>query len=68
MNSNAIEINGRYLLKLMRNRKHIQSEILKPLLYHKLISLTLPDKPNSPKQKYRTTEKGKKLLEMLRFT
>jgi predicted transcriptional regulator len=25
--------------------------------------MTIPDKPNSPKQKYVITEKGKKLLE-----
>lgn len=47
----------------MKNRKYIQSEILKPLLEHKLIILTIPDKPNSPNQKYITTENGKKLLE-----
>ncbi len=46
----------------IRNRKYLQAEVLKPLLENTLLALTIPNKPNSPNQKYRTTEKGKKLL------
>ena len=35
---------------------------LKPLIVYGLIELTIPDKPNSQFQKYRLTEKGRKLL------
>jgi len=49
----------------MKNRKYVRIEIIKPLLDNKLMGLTIPDKPNSPKQKYITTEKGKLLLEEL---
>ena len=35
---------------------------LNKLLNNNLIQLTIPDKPNSPKQKYRITEKGLRLL------
>ena len=45
--------------------KNYKSHIL-VLINKKLLERTVPDKPNSPSQKYRTTEKGKKLLEILR--
>jgi ATP-dependent DNA helicase RecG len=35
---------------------------IKPLIDNNLIELTIPLKPNSRLQKYRLTEKGKKLL------
>jgi ATP-dependent DNA helicase RecG len=35
---------------------------IKPFIEIGIIELTFPDKPNSPKQQYRLTEKGKKLL------
>ena len=47
----------------MKNRKYVQSQIIKPLLEQDLLSLTTPDKPNSPNQKYIITEKGKLFLE-----
>lgn len=50
----------------MKNRKYVQSQILKPLLEQNLIALTNPEKPNSPKQKYIITKKGKRLLEKLK--
>jgi len=50
----------------MKNRKYVQSQIIKPLLEQDLLSLTTPDKPNSPYQKYIITEKGKLLLEELK--
>ncbi|HEY5536241.1 MAG TPA: RNA-binding domain-containing protein [Ignavibacteria bacterium] len=36
-----------------------------PLVNQDLLCLTIPDKPKSPNQKYKTTEKGLKLLEIL---
>jgi len=38
---------------MLMNRSQAFLYIQTPRLDHKLISLTLPDKPNSPKQKYR---------------
>ena len=36
----------------LKSRKHFRTTILNPLIEDKLLSLTIPDKPNSPKQKY----------------
>ena len=36
----------------LKHREHFRSEILKPLLERKLLFMTIPEKPNSPKQKY----------------
>src|SRR3989344_484300 len=39
----------------IKDREHFRLEILKPLLEKGLLSPTLPDKPNSPQQKYTKT-------------
>lgn len=36
----------------INNRDYFRKEILNPLVKKGLLSLTIPDKPNSPKQKY----------------
>jgi len=36
----------------IQNRDYFRKEILNPLIIKKFIFLTIPDKPNSPKQKY----------------
>ncbi|MFZ3130997.1 MAG: RNA-binding domain-containing protein [Desulfosporosinus sp.] len=36
----------------LKDREHLRSEILNPLIEKELIRLTIPDKPSSPKQKY----------------
>ena len=46
----------------LKDRKHLRQTILKPLVEEDLLALTIPEKPNSPKQHYVTTEKGKKLI------
>jgi len=35
---------------------------LQPLIENGLLQMTIPDKPNSPNQKYVTTEQGMRLL------
>ncbi|MFT4304974.1 MAG: Fic family protein [Candidatus Woesearchaeota archaeon] len=47
-------------MKLMglKHRTYFRKNVLKPLLDKNLLEQTLPNKPNSPKQKYRITKKG----------
>ncbi len=47
----------------IKDRQHFRKRYLEPLLAAGWIEMTIPDKPRSSKQKYRTTERG---LEMLR--
>ncbi|GAB6283105.1 MAG: hypothetical protein STSR0008_18610 [Ignavibacterium sp.] len=51
-------------LGLSNNFKNYESQII-PLIDKGLLERTVPGKPQSPNQKYQTTEKGKKLLEIL---
>lgn len=44
------------------NRTRFRNEVIKPLIKAELLVLTIPDKPQSSKQQYYTTEKEKKLL------
>ncbi len=44
----------------LANREYFRRSYLQPALDVNLIELTIPEKPNSSKQKYRLTEKGKK--------
>jgi len=46
----------------LKNRFYFVEYFIKPLLGDGYLEMTLPDKPTSPKQKYRTTAKGKALL------
>ncbi len=47
----------------IRHRQHFYLEYLHPLLEAGLLELTIPDKPRSPKQRYRTTAAGRAVLE-----
>lgn len=47
----------------MRHRPTFMKNYLEPLIQNAWIELTIPDKPNSPKQQYRITAKGKVLLD-----
>ncbi len=42
----------------LNNRDHFRKEILLPLLREGRLVATIPDKPNSPKQRYRTAEQS----------
>jgi len=42
----------------IKDRKHFRQTILWPILRQKLIAMTIPGKPNSPRQKYKTTARG----------
>lgn len=39
----------------LKDRKHLRTEILQPLLDARLLVMTLPDKPTSPNQRYVAT-------------
>jgi len=45
------------------NRSKFKKKFINPLLEMKLLSMTIPEKPQSSKQKYIITEKGKELLQ-----
>lgn len=46
-----------------RNRTKFRDSFIKPLLGEGLLVLTIPDKPRSRLQRYRTTEAGREVLE-----
>jgi len=45
------------MLQLTNHTKNF-NKYIKPLIEQRLLSMTLPDKPQSPKQQYKTTKKG----------
>lgn len=45
------------------DRTKFRHQVLNPMLGAGLIEMTIPDKPRSSKQKYRVTEKGRRVLE-----
>jgi ATP-dependent DNA helicase RecG len=45
-----------------RHRTRFRNDLLRPLLDAGLVEMTLPDKPRSSKQRYRTTAAGRALL------
>ena len=47
------------------NRTKFRDQVLNPLLAEGLLEMTIPDKPTSSKQRYRTTDKGKAQLAAL---
>jgi len=46
----------------LKHRPHFLKAYLEPLLSAKWLEMTIPDKPRSPKQLYRTTDLGRKVL------
>lgn len=53
-----------HFLKLTNHPKNYKSNVV-PLIENGLLETTVPDKPKSSNQKYRTTEKGNLLLNIL---
>jgi ATP-dependent DNA helicase RecG len=47
------------------NRTKFRTDLLIPLIEEGLVEMTIPDKPKSSKQRYRTTEKGQGVLAAL---
>ena len=45
------------------NRTKFRNQVINPLISAGLIEMTIPDKPRSSKQRYRTTEAGRSILE-----
>jgi len=46
----------------LRDREHFRKAYLEPLLVAGWLEMTIPDKPRSSKQRYRTTDLGRKVL------
>lgn len=46
------------------NRTKFRKKLINPLLEMELLSMTIPDKPRSSRQKYVITKKGKDLLQI----
>ena len=46
----------------LRDREHFRKAYLEPLLSAGWLEMTIPDKPRSSKQRYRTTDLGYKVL------
>jgi ATP-dependent DNA helicase RecG len=44
------------------NRTKFRAQIVAPLIDAGLLEMTVPGKPKSPNQRYRTTEAGKRML------
>jgi len=49
----------------LKHREHFRKNILNPLINSGKLKLTMPDKPKSPKQRYKLTEKGEALKKTL---
>lgn len=49
----------------LKHRTKFRNTYLMPLIIDEYLQMTIPDKPNSPKQKYITTEKGNELLKSI---
>ncbi len=47
------------------NRTKFRNKYINPFLEMELIQMTIPEKPNSPKQRYHLTRKGEKLIQLI---
>ena len=62
---NAMSMNELLDAIKLKNKEYFRKVYLKPALKNGVIQMTIPEYPNSPNQKYRLTEKGKKLATKL---
>jgi ATP-dependent DNA helicase RecG len=46
----------------LKDRMHFSRDYLQPALNTGLIEMTIPDKPRSSKQRYRLTDRGRKIV------
>ena len=46
----------------LKNRAHFMKVYLEPMLAARWLEMTIPDKPRSSKQRYKTTTLGRKVL------
>lgn len=51
----------------LKNDSHFRKQYLAPAMETGLIKMTIPNKPNSRLQKYRLTDKGRKIIDQTRF-
>ncbi|MDO4697937.1 MAG: putative DNA binding domain-containing protein [Pasteurellaceae bacterium] len=51
----------------IQHKRHFRTAYLLPAMQNEWIEMTLPDKPTSPNQQYRITEKGRKILETMKI-
>ena len=49
-----------------KNRTRFRNQLINPLIKTGLIELTIPDKPTSSKQRYKTTIKGLKIIDEIK--
>ena len=50
----------------LKSRENFENRYLKPAIEAGYVTLTIPDKPNSPLQKYRLTDKGNTIIANLK--
>ncbi|MGA1865545.1 MAG: Fic family protein [bacterium] len=55
----------KYPVLNLKHRENFTVNYIQPLIKENLLSMTIPDKPNSSRQKYRITAKGKEVQERL---
>jgi len=46
----------------LRDRKHFRESLLDRFIQEGILEMTIPDKPRSPKQRYRITPLGREIL------
>ena len=63
---NSIDMATLMLTLNQKNRTRFRNQLINPLIKTGLIELTIPDKPTSSKQKYKTTIKGLKIIDEIK--
>jgi ATP-dependent DNA helicase RecG len=63
---NSIDMATLMLTLNQKNRTRFRNQFINPLIKTGLIELTIPDKPTSSKQRYKTTIKGLKIIDEIK--